>query len=136
MRMPLHPSVLRILKQLAEMAGTAGVPISICGDVAGDPFLAWILLGLGFRDLPMDPDRIPLVKAVGRGSSLVEAGQLATQALRLESEAESVDLVCSAVADRFPDELGGFAPAAARPSWPSGRFEDTLNANFVSIGVA
>jgi len=113
---PLHPSMLRTLKQVAEMAGAADTPISICGDMAGDPFLAWILLGLGFRDLSMDPDRIPLVKAVVRGSSLVEAEELTARALQLESEGETVDLVRSAIAGRFPDELEGFVPAATAPS--------------------
>ncbi len=107
---PLHPSVLRTLKQLAEMARAADVPISICGDMAGDPFLTWILLGLGFRDLSMEPDRIPLVKAVVRGSSLLEAERITAQALRLESEVETVDLVRNAIGDRFPGELEGFVP--------------------------
>jgi phosphoenolpyruvate-protein phosphotransferase (PTS system enzyme I) len=113
---PLHPSVLRTLKQVAEMARAADTPISICGDMAGDPFLTWILLGLGFRDLSMDPDRIPLVRAVVRGSSLVEAQELTARALQLESEGETVDLVRNAIAGRFPDELDGFVPAAAGPS--------------------
>jgi phosphoenolpyruvate-protein kinase (PTS system EI component) len=64
----------------------------------------------------MDPDRIPLVKAVVRGSSLVEAEELTARALQLESENETVDLVRSAIAGRFPDELEGFVPAATGPS--------------------
>lgn len=111
---PLHPSVLRTLKQLAEMAGAAKKPISICGDMAGDPFLTWMLLGLGFRNLSMDPDRIPLVRAVIRGSSLAEAQRLTAQALELESEIDTVELVRLAMADRFRDVLEGFVPA--RPS--------------------
>jgi phosphotransferase system enzyme I (PtsI) len=107
---PLHLSILRMLKQLADMARAAEVPISICGDMAGDPFLTWILLGLGFRDLSMDPDRIPLVRAVVCGSSLVEVERVTTQALQLESEVETVNLVRNAIADRFPDELDGFVP--------------------------
>ncbi len=113
---PLHPAVLRTLKQLAEMAAAAKTPISICGDMAGDPFFTWILLGLGFRDLSMDPDRIPLVKGVIRGTSLVEADQLTTQALALESEVDIIALVRHAIAHRFPDELEGFAPAPTDPA--------------------
>ena len=113
---PLHPSMLRTLKQMAEMAGAAKKEISICGDMAGDPFLTWILLGLGFRNLSMDPDRIPLVRAVVRGSSLAEAERLTAQALELESEVDTVDLVRGAVADRFADVLDGFVPARSSPS--------------------
>jgi len=57
--------------------------------MAGDPFLTWILMGLGLRDLSMDPDRIPLVKAVVRGSTLAEATQLATEALALDDEVQN-----------------------------------------------
>jgi len=117
---PLHPAVLRTLKQLVEMAAAAGKPISICGDMAGDPFLTWILLGLGFRDLSMDPDRIPLVKSVVRRSSLAEAKSLAARALELESEVDTVALVRQAIADRFPDELEGFVPMSNPRRDPSG----------------
>jgi phosphoenolpyruvate-protein phosphotransferase (PTS system enzyme I) len=98
---PLHPAVLRTLKSLVEVARVADVPISICGDMAGDPFLTQVLIGLGFRDLSMEPDRIPLVKAVVRGSSLVEAEILAADVLELESEVETVELVKSRLGDRF-----------------------------------
>jgi phosphotransferase system enzyme I (PtsI) len=110
---PLHPAVLRTLKSLAGMAQTAGVPISICGDMAGDPFLTWILIGLGFRDLSMDPDRIPLVKTVVRGSSLTEAEALTAEAMKLETEVEVSDLLESKVGFRFPSEMEGFRPRAA-----------------------
>ena len=107
---PLHPAVLRTLKSLAGIAQTAGVPLSICGDMAGDPFLTWILIGLGFRDLSMEPDSIPLVKAVIRGSSLVEAEALTTRALELETEVEVADLLEGKVGLRFAAETEGFRP--------------------------
>jgi phosphotransferase system enzyme I (PtsI) len=107
---PLHPAVLRTLRALAQAARAAGVAISICGDMAGNPFLTWILLGLGFRELSMDPDRIPLVKAVVRGSSLAEAETLAADALALESEIEVCELVRNRLGDRFAAELEGFLP--------------------------
>ena len=107
---PLHPAVLRTLKAMIEAAGTAGIPISLCGDMAGDPFLTWILMGLGLRELSMDPDRIPLVKAVVRGSSLVEAEALAAQALALDSEVEIGALVRSSLGERFAAEIEGWSP--------------------------
>ncbi|MBN2577267.1 MAG: phosphoenolpyruvate--protein phosphotransferase [Deltaproteobacteria bacterium] len=110
---PLHPAVLRTLKSLAGSAQTADVPISICGDMAGDPFLTWILIGLGFRDLSMDPDRIPLVKAVVRGSSLSEAEALTAEALKLETEIEVSDLLESRLGLRFASEMEGFRPRTA-----------------------
>ena len=108
---PLHPAVLRTLKSLVDMARAAGAPISICGDMAGDPFLTWILIGLGFRELSMDRDRIPLVKAVVRGSSVAEAEALVREALALEDEGQVGELLRSRLEDRFPIELEGFIPS-------------------------
>jgi phosphotransferase system enzyme I (PtsI) len=110
---PLHPAVLRTLRSLAGIAQSAGVPISICGDMAGDPFLTWILMGLGFRELSMDADSIPLVKAVVRGSSLVEAEALIAEALALETQGEVGGLLESRLGLRFAAETEGFRP---RPS--------------------
>lgn len=111
---PLHPAVLRTLKSVASLAQAAAVPISICGDMAGDPFLTWILIGLGFRDLSMDAASIPLVKAVVRGSSLVEAEALCAEALELESENEIADLLERRVGLRFAAETEGFRPRPSR----------------------
>jgi phosphotransferase system enzyme I (PtsI) len=109
---PLHPAILRTLKSLADVARAADVPISICGDMAGDPFLTLVLIGLGYRELSMDPDRIPLVKGVVRGSSLAEAEKLAADVLSLESEVETIALVRAKIGDRFASEMEGFLPRA------------------------
>ena len=110
---PLHPAVLRTLKALVETAAAAGVPISICGDMAGDPFLTWILVGLGFRELSMDRDRIPLVKAIVRGSSVEEAEALVREALAMEQETEVAELLRSRLESRFAAVIDGFVPQAA-----------------------
>ena len=99
---PLHAAVLRTLKSLVDMARAAGAPISICGDMAGDPFLTWILIGLGFRELSMDRDRIPLVKAVVRGSSVAEAEALVRRPSPWKTKVESGELLRSKLEDRFP----------------------------------
>ena len=110
---PLHPAVLRTLKALVETARAAGVPISICGDMAGDPFLTWILVGLGFRELSMDRDRIPLVKAIVRGSSVEEAEALVREALAMEEETEIAELLRNRLEGRFADVIDGFIPRPA-----------------------
>jgi phosphotransferase system enzyme I (PtsI) len=110
---PLHPAVLRTLKALVETARTAAVPISICGDMAGDPFLTWILVGLGFRELSMDRDRIPLVKAIVRGSSVEEAEALVREALAMEDATEVAELLRSRLEGRFAAVIDGFIPVRA-----------------------
>jgi phosphotransferase system enzyme I (PtsI) len=109
---PLHPAVLRTLNALVQMAAAAGVPISICGDMAGDPFLTWVLIGLGFRELSMDRDRIPLVKAVVRGSSLAEAEAFAREALEMDDENEVAERLQGRLEGRFETELEGFLPTS------------------------
>ncbi|EKV31921.1 Phosphoenolpyruvate-protein phosphotransferase of PTS system [Caenispirillum salinarum AK4] len=59
---PLHPAVLRLVQFAGEAANRAGIPVSICGEMAGDPRLTALLLGLGFRELSMSSTNIPRVK--------------------------------------------------------------------------
>ena len=100
-----------MLKSVVDAVRIRRVSLSLCGDMAGDPALTWILMGLGLRELSMDPDRIPLVKAVVRGSSLAEAEELTAQALTLDSAIEIGDLVRSRICDRFAAEVdGSFLP--------------------------
>jgi phosphoenolpyruvate-protein phosphotransferase (PTS system enzyme I) len=112
---PLHPAVLRTLNAVVQMAAAAGVPISICGDMAGDPFLTWVLIGLGFRELSMDRDRIPLVKALVRGSSLAEAEAFAREALEMDDENQVAERLQGLLEGRFPTELEEFLPRPAKP---------------------
>jgi phosphoenolpyruvate-protein phosphotransferase (PTS system enzyme I) len=115
---PLHPAVLRSLKQIIEAARAADRPVSLCGDMAGDPTLTWILLGLGLTDLSMAPQHIAAVKTVIRGTRLTEAVDLAAQALALGSEVEVEALVLGVMRERFGAELGDAPDAPALPSVP------------------
>jgi len=109
LRNPLQPAVLRLLKQAVDSANQARVPIALCGDMANDPTLTWLLLGLGLRELSMEPHAIPMVKAIIRKSSLEEAVALAESALASPSEEETARLIESAMGDRFAFELQTFA---------------------------
>jgi phosphotransferase system enzyme I (PtsI) len=111
LRHPLQPAVLRLLKQMIDAAAQAGVPISICGDMASDPSLTWLLLGLGLRELSMDPHSIPMVKAIIRRSSLADAEALATAALKSGSEQETTHLIQDAMGPQFAADLEAFLPA-------------------------
>jgi phosphotransferase system enzyme I (PtsI) len=70
---PLHPAVLRLIQFAIEAAARRGMPISICGEMAGDPRFAPLLLGLGLRNLSMNPRNIPRVKQRIRGLEMVAA---------------------------------------------------------------
>ncbi|MEO8212627.1 MAG: phosphoenolpyruvate--protein phosphotransferase [Myxococcales bacterium] len=102
---PLHPAIIRALKAIVTGAAKQGREVAMCGDMAGDPLLVLVLMGLGLRNLSMAPRQIPLVKSIIRASTIVEAERLANAALKLRTESEVEDLVYNAMYDRFPVEL-------------------------------
>jgi phosphotransferase system enzyme I (PtsI) len=85
---PLHPAVLRLIDSVVEGARSAGRELTICGEMAGDPLHAGLLLGLGLRELSVAPGQMLEVKDAIRHTHLDEARQLATAALELGSAAE------------------------------------------------
>jgi len=70
---PLHPAVLRLIQFAVEAALRRGMPISVCGEMAGEPRYAALLLGLGLRNLSMAPRNIPRVKQRIRNLDMVAA---------------------------------------------------------------
>lgn len=75
-----HPSVLRALAQVVAAAHETGRPLSVCGEAAGDPRSACILVGLGFRELSMSPVRALSVRRALNNTSVDEAATLARAA--------------------------------------------------------
>jgi phosphotransferase system enzyme I (PtsI) len=85
---PAHPAVVRTLKLIVDNAHALGVPVSVCGEMAGDPIYAPLLLGLGFDSLSMAPPGIPAVKFLVRAMKMSAARTLATEVLGLTSAKE------------------------------------------------
>ncbi len=77
---PLSPAVLAVMARLALDAGRAGVPITVCGEMAGRPLEAMTLIGLGFSSLSMTAGALPPVKAMIRS---LEVGPLSSYLSRL-----------------------------------------------------
>ena len=67
---PLHPSILRLVKQVIDAGRVAGIPVSMCGEMAGDPEYTRILLALGLREFSMDPSSLQEVKQRVRMSDI------------------------------------------------------------------
>uniref|UniRef100_C6E6B6 phosphoenolpyruvate--protein phosphotransferase n=1 Tax=Geobacter sp. (strain M21) TaxID=443144 RepID=C6E6B6_GEOSM len=82
---PYHPAVLHSIKKVAQAAASAGKPASLCGEMAGEPVNAVLLLGLGMRCFSLSAPNIPRVKEAIRAISLGQAEQIAGQVLRMES---------------------------------------------------
>ncbi len=86
---PLHPAVLRLMQFAIDAAGRYNRPLSVCGEIAGDPAFTPLLLGLGVRTLSMNAVNVPRVKQAVRAVELGACARLAAQAMR-ECDAESV----------------------------------------------
>ena len=70
---PLHPGVLRLIEFTVEAAARRRIPVGICGEMAGDPRYAALLLGLGLRELSMGPSNLPRVKQRIRSLDMIAA---------------------------------------------------------------
>ncbi len=78
----MHPAVLRLIHFTAEAGRRANVPVSVCGEVAGDPRFTGLLVGMGITELSMAPGSLPLVKDTIRHMRAEAADELALSVLR------------------------------------------------------
>ncbi len=85
---PTHPAILQLIKITVEAAHNHRIWVSVCGEMAGDPVLAPLLLGLGVDELSVAAPLVPPVKFIIRRLKLTEARDLAEFALKCESAAE------------------------------------------------
>jgi phosphotransferase system enzyme I (PtsI) len=85
---PLHPAILRLISYVVEAARNAACPVTICGEMAGDPRYTELLLGLGLRELSVAPGEMSDVKRAIRGVTIEEAKSLAAEALEVASVVE------------------------------------------------
>jgi len=85
---PTHPAVLRTIKRVVDDAHQHRLLVAVCGEMAGDPIYAPLLLGLGVDELSMSPPSLPAVKYFVRAMKMSDARQLATEALALSDPKE------------------------------------------------
>ncbi len=102
---PLHPAVLRLIKQVVDIGHRAGIRVAMCGEMAGEPAYIMILLGLEIDELSMNPLAIPRVKKFIRGSTLKESRKLLDKVMTFSSAAEIREFVKSYMRKRFPEEF-------------------------------
>ena len=90
---PLHPAVLRLIRMTIEAGERAGVPVAMCGEMAGDPRYTRLLLGLGLTEFSMHPASVLEVKRTIIGSDVGQLRRQAQRALEADSVREFQDLV-------------------------------------------
>ncbi|MBM3601394.1 MAG: phosphoenolpyruvate--protein phosphotransferase [Alphaproteobacteria bacterium] len=93
---PLHPAVLRLVQFSVEAAARARIPVSVCGEIAGDPRFTALLLGLGVRELSMGPANLPRVKRRVRHLDTKSAAKRAREIMQ-----QSDDNRIAALLDEF-----------------------------------
>jgi phosphotransferase system enzyme I (PtsI) len=72
---PLHPAILRLIRMVIEAGQRQGIPVGMCGEMAGDPRFTRLLLGMGLREFSMQPRALLEVKAVIRESNVAKLAQ-------------------------------------------------------------
>lgn len=97
---PFHPGVLRLIKNVIDESHKAGKFTGMCGELAGDPVAAILLLGMGLDEFSMSASSLLEVKKVIRGVSLEEAKKIAEHALTLRTSAE-IQEYCRAALERL-----------------------------------
>jgi phosphoenolpyruvate-protein phosphotransferase (PTS system enzyme I) len=85
---PLHPAIIRSIRLVVRAGRRAGIPVAVCGEMAADPVLLTLLVGLGLREFSMAPTAIPMAKRVLRGLRASDARVAAGRALRARTAAE------------------------------------------------
>jgi phosphotransferase system, enzyme I, PtsP len=80
-----HPAVLRALQQVVQAAHAEGISVSICGELAGDPGAAILLMAMGFDMLSMSATNLPKVKSVIRGISFTLAKELLAEVMTMSN---------------------------------------------------
>jgi phosphotransferase system enzyme I (PtsI) len=95
---PLHPAVLRLLRFVRRSGARRGIPVAVCGEMASDPALLGVLIGLGLTEFSMTPAALPVARQVVRDLRASDARQLARDVLRLATAAEVEQFLFDALA--------------------------------------
>ena len=88
MYQPFHPAILKMIQHVVMAAKNAGIKVALCGEMAGDPLCAFILVGLGLDELSMNAQSIPMIKKIIRSISMKEAQEDLEHIMQLETAKE------------------------------------------------
>ncbi|MGB7972004.1 MAG: phosphoenolpyruvate--protein phosphotransferase [Candidatus Deferrimicrobiaceae bacterium] len=101
---PLHPAILRLIRRVVEGGHDAGIPVAMCGEMAGEPLYAYVLLGLGVDEWSMNATSIPRVKRILRKSVAYEAREFVAELLVHPTAADIAGNLMKKLVELFPEE--------------------------------
>ncbi|WP_432738418.1 phosphoenolpyruvate--protein phosphotransferase [Maridesulfovibrio sp. FT414] len=106
---PLHPAVVRSIKYVVDAGHRAGIGVSLCGEVASDPYCLPILMGMQIDSLSLTPQAIPGIKRLLRQLKMPECKQLLKEVLGCRTVSRINRLVTDNIYKKYPEELMFFA---------------------------
>lgn len=98
-----HPAVVRFLRRIIERGQEHGIPVGMCGEMAGDPLATVLLLGLGLKGFSVVPYVLPEIKKIIRSVTYKDAKKIAKHVLGLQTEDEIKKYLRSTMKKQFPD---------------------------------
>ena len=102
---PAHPAILRTIKGIVEAGHNAGIPVAMCGEMAGNPDYVIALLGLGIDELSMSPHNTLRIKRLLRRITVDEARKVVAEALALKTASEISKHIIGYVRSHFPEDF-------------------------------
>lgn len=102
---PLSPAVLRLIQMTVDAAHNAGIWVGLCGEMAGDPLIVPLLIGMGLDELSVSPGAVLEVKRIVRSISLEDAQNIKDIAMSLTSAKEIEKFVYEEAMNKFPEVL-------------------------------
>jgi phosphoenolpyruvate-protein phosphotransferase len=100
-----HPAVIRLIARVMAAARSAGIPVEVCGEAAGDRELLPLLVGMGVDEISVSPARIAQTRRMIRGLSLQRSRAAAAEALTATTAGEVAAIACAAVAQESGERL-------------------------------
>ncbi len=104
---PAHPAVTKLIRDVARAAKRSDIPVSCCGEAAGEPEFAALLLGLGLRTLSVTASDIPPIKRLVRSLSIPQCERIAKKAISLDSESEASAFLRDRINRLVPEAFDG-----------------------------
>lgn len=102
---PLHPALVRMIKYVVDSGHQAGIEVSLCGEMAADPYCIPVLMGMQVDCLSMNPQAIPVIKHILRQASMEDCKSLLKQVLASRTVDRNNKLVKDSIFRRHPHEL-------------------------------
>ena len=99
---PLHPAVLRAIRTVVDAGHRAGIPVGICGEMAGEPLYTVLLVGLGLEEFSVSPYLVPEIKTIVRATTFADARELADRCMSLSTPSEVRTVVTEFMSRRYP----------------------------------